>query len=150
MRHQRTTYVCRTVSSHSATGPFLCAFQIPLRTFTHSQVPVPPSDASAPSQPNALRVAVASWNATRFPRPVALRIVEETYQRTIGHRITTSISTKRSPTQSTANSCHRLSLVSYTSPKRVPARSCSTSGSASDRSCCWSCCKAAVPRLMSS
>ena len=147
MRHQRTTYVCLTVS---ATDPFLCAIQIPLRTFTHPQVPVPPLDASAPSQPNALHVAMASWNATRFPRAVALRIVEETYQHTIGHHTTTSISTKRSPTRSMANSCHRLSPVSYPSPKHVPARSCSTSGSASERSCCRSRCKAAAPRLVSS
>jgi H3 lysine-79-specific histone-lysine N-methyltransferase len=45
-----------------------------------------PSDAFAPPQPNALRSAVAGWNATGLPRAVALRIVEETYQRTVGPR----------------------------------------------------------------
>ncbi|KAH9172908.1 S-adenosyl-L-methionine-dependent methyltransferase [Lactarius sanguifluus] len=45
-----------------------------------------PSDAFAPPQPNALRAAVAGWSATGLPRPVALRIVEETYQRTVGPR----------------------------------------------------------------
>ncbi|KAH9171706.1 histone-lysine N-methyltransferase [Lactarius sanguifluus] len=45
-----------------------------------------PSDAFAPPQPNALRATVAGWSATGLPRPVALRIVEETYQRTVGPR----------------------------------------------------------------
>jgi H3 lysine-79-specific histone-lysine N-methyltransferase len=45
-----------------------------------------PSDAFAPPQPNALRAAVAGWSATGLPRSVALRIVEETYQRTVGPR----------------------------------------------------------------
>jgi H3 lysine-79-specific histone-lysine N-methyltransferase len=47
--------------------------------------PLPP-DAFAPAQPNALRAAVAGWSATGLPRSVALRIVEETYQRTVGPR----------------------------------------------------------------
>lgn len=47
--------------------------------------PLPP-DAFTPPQPNALRAAVASWSATGLPRAVALRIVEETYQRTVGPR----------------------------------------------------------------
>jgi H3 lysine-79-specific histone-lysine N-methyltransferase len=45
-----------------------------------------PSDIFAPPQPNALRTAVAGWSATGLPRAVALRIVEETYQRTVGPR----------------------------------------------------------------
>jgi H3 lysine-79-specific histone-lysine N-methyltransferase len=45
-----------------------------------------PSDAFAPPQPNALRAAVAGWSATGLPNSVALRIVEETYQRTVGPR----------------------------------------------------------------
>jgi H3 lysine-79-specific histone-lysine N-methyltransferase len=45
-----------------------------------------PSDAFAPPQPNALRTAVADWSATGLPRAIALRIVEETYQRTVGPR----------------------------------------------------------------
>ncbi|KAI0297535.1 S-adenosyl-L-methionine-dependent methyltransferase [Multifurca ochricompacta] len=45
-----------------------------------------PSDTFAPPQPNALRAAVAGWNTTGLPRAVALRIVEETYQRTVGPR----------------------------------------------------------------
>lgn len=47
--------------------------------------PLPP-DAFAPPQPNALRAAVADWSATGLPRAIALRIVEETYQRTVGPR----------------------------------------------------------------
>ena len=47
--------------------------------------PLPP-DAFAPPKPNALRAAVAGWNAIGLPRSVALRIVEETYQRTVGPR----------------------------------------------------------------
>ena len=45
-----------------------------------------PSDTFAPPQPNALRAAVAGWSATGLPPAVALRIVEETYQRTVGPR----------------------------------------------------------------
>ena len=45
-----------------------------------------PSDAFAPPQPNAFRAAVAGWSTTGLPRAVALRIVEETYQRTVGPR----------------------------------------------------------------
>ncbi|KAH9992511.1 histone methylation protein DOT1-domain-containing protein [Russula compacta] len=45
-----------------------------------------PSDAFAPPQPNALRAAVAGWSATGLPPAVAVRIVEETYQRTVGPR----------------------------------------------------------------
>jgi len=45
-----------------------------------------PSDTFAPPQPNALRAAVAGWSATGLPCAVALRIVEETYQRTVGPR----------------------------------------------------------------
>jgi len=47
--------------------------------------PLPP-DAFAPPNPNALRAAVAGWKETGLPRSVALRIVEETYQRTVGPR----------------------------------------------------------------
>jgi [histone H3]-lysine79 N-trimethyltransferase len=47
--------------------------------------PLPP-DAFAPPQPNAFRAAVAGWSGTGLPRAVALRIVEETYQRTVGPR----------------------------------------------------------------
>lgn len=45
-----------------------------------------PSDTFAPPQPNALRAAVTDWSATGLPSAVALRIVEETYQRTVGPR----------------------------------------------------------------
>jgi H3 lysine-79-specific histone-lysine N-methyltransferase len=45
-----------------------------------------PSDTFAPPQPNALRTAVAGWSSSGLPRAVALRIVEETYQRTVGPR----------------------------------------------------------------
>jgi H3 lysine-79-specific histone-lysine N-methyltransferase len=45
-----------------------------------------PSDTFAPPQPNALRAAVSDWSATGLPRAIALRIVEETYQRTVGPR----------------------------------------------------------------
>lgn len=45
-----------------------------------------PSDTFAPPQPNALRAAVAGWSATGLPAAVAVRIVEETYQRTVGPR----------------------------------------------------------------
>jgi len=45
-----------------------------------------PSDTFAAPQPNAFRAAVAGWSATGLPRAVALRIVEETYQRTVGPR----------------------------------------------------------------
>jgi H3 lysine-79-specific histone-lysine N-methyltransferase len=45
-----------------------------------------PSHTFAPPQPNALRTAVAGWSATGLPRSIALRIVEETYQRTVGPR----------------------------------------------------------------
>lgn len=44
-----------------------------------------PSDAFAAPQPK-LRTAVADWSATGLPRAIALRIVEETYQRTVGPR----------------------------------------------------------------
>ena len=47
--------------------------------------PLPP-DPFTPAQPNELRAAVAGWSATGLPRAVALRIVEETYQRTVGPR----------------------------------------------------------------
>jgi [histone H3]-lysine79 N-trimethyltransferase len=45
-----------------------------------------PSDTFAPPQPNALRAAVAGWAATGLPRAIAMRIVEETYQHTVGPR----------------------------------------------------------------
>jgi [histone H3]-lysine79 N-trimethyltransferase len=45
-----------------------------------------PSDAFAPPQPNAFRAAAAGWSTTGLLRAVALRIVEETYQRTVGPR----------------------------------------------------------------
>ncbi len=48
--------------------------------------PLLPSDAFAPPQPSALRAAVAGWRATGLPSAVALRIVEETHQRTDGPR----------------------------------------------------------------
>jgi len=54
-----------------------------LRTLKY---PPLPSDTFAPPQPNALRAAVADWSATGLPRAIALRIVEETYQRTVGPR----------------------------------------------------------------
>jgi [histone H3]-lysine79 N-trimethyltransferase len=54
-----------------------------LRTLKY---PPLPSDAFAPPQPNAFRAAVADWSATGLPRAIALRIVEETYQRTVGPR----------------------------------------------------------------
>jgi H3 lysine-79-specific histone-lysine N-methyltransferase len=54
-----------------------------LRTLKY---PPLPSDTFAPPQPNALRAAVAGWSATGLPPAVALRIVEETYQRTVGPR----------------------------------------------------------------
>ena len=45
-----------------------------------------PSNAYAPPQPSPLRAVVAGWSATGLPPAVALRIVEETYQRTVGPR----------------------------------------------------------------
>jgi H3 lysine-79-specific histone-lysine N-methyltransferase len=54
-----------------------------LRTLKY---PPLPSDTFAPPQPNALRAAVADWSSTGLPRAIALRIVEETYQRTVGPR----------------------------------------------------------------
>jgi H3 lysine-79-specific histone-lysine N-methyltransferase len=54
-----------------------------LRTLKY---PPLPSDVFAPPQPNVLRAAVADWSATGLPRAIALRIVEETYQRTVGPR----------------------------------------------------------------
>ena len=42
-----------------------------------------PSDTFAPPQPNALRAAVSGCSATGLPRAIALRIVEETYQRSV-------------------------------------------------------------------
>jgi H3 lysine-79-specific histone-lysine N-methyltransferase len=54
-----------------------------LRTLKYP--PLPP-DAFTPPQPNALRAAVADWSSTGLPSAIALRIVEETYQRTVGPR----------------------------------------------------------------
>ena len=67
-------------------APLYAQFRFHQRAFTHSQVPVPPSDTYAPPQLNALRAAMAGWNTTGFPRAVAFCIVKETNQRTIDHR----------------------------------------------------------------
>ena len=81
--HPTYAALCRCTLGRA---PLYARFRFNQRAFTHSQVSVPPSDTFAPPQLNALRAAIAGWNTTGFPRAVAFCIVEETCQRTIGHR----------------------------------------------------------------
>ncbi|KAI0264980.1 S-adenosyl-L-methionine-dependent methyltransferase [Gloeopeniophorella convolvens] len=72
---------------HRCDGPlFLRTLDTINALLRRLKYPPLPDDAFAPPAPNALRVAVAGWANTGLPRAVALRIVEETYQRTVGPR----------------------------------------------------------------
>ncbi|KAI0042141.1 DOT1-domain-containing protein [Auriscalpium vulgare] len=52
-----------------------------IRTFKY---PPLPDDLFSPPPENAFKAAVRGWNPTGLPRALALRIMEETYQRVVG------------------------------------------------------------------
>ena len=107
----------------------LYSFNAPLHTLKY-----PPfsSDAFAPQQLIALCAAVTGWNAPGFTSALALRVVEETYQRTVGPRTHELNLIKCFLTQFTASSGYRSYLYFYPSPVRVPAHFFSSSTAASE------------------
>ncbi|KAA1475413.1 DOT1-domain-containing protein [Dentipellis sp. KUC8613] len=72
---------------HKRDGPLFVAtlndINALLRTFKY---PPLPADIFEPPAPNALREAVRTWQPTGMPTPVVHRIIDETYQRTVGPR----------------------------------------------------------------
>jgi len=51
--------------------------------------PVLPPDAFTPSPPNALKEAIHSWTTSGIPHKVLIRLIDETYQRSVGPHIQT-------------------------------------------------------------
>ncbi|THH17203.1 hypothetical protein EW146_g3567 [Bondarzewia mesenterica] len=72
---------------HMRDGPLFLSTLAEINTLLRNlKYPPLPSDPFAPLIPNALKEAVRNWASSGLPTKVAKRIVDETYQRTVGPR----------------------------------------------------------------
>ena len=72
---------------HKRDGPLFLSTLAEINSLLHHlKYPPLPADPFAPLQPNGLKEAVREWATSGIPTKVVKRIVEETYQRTVGPR----------------------------------------------------------------
>jgi H3 lysine-79-specific histone-lysine N-methyltransferase len=78
--------VQRAINRHD--GPLFQTTMITINTiFRTLKYPALPSDPFSPTPLNILKEAVRSWTTTGIPQKVVMRIIDETYQRSVGPHV---------------------------------------------------------------